>query len=154
MLRVTPPFAQLWPAVLAVAVVVVGCGGRTEDVSAPGADAGDARASIVRDAIGPDTSDSADTISCIVVVASDYDQSCSLDTDCLAVPQKTGCPSGCWYCFFSVAINKNAYPQYRTALLQAFASAPPPCNCPSEGIEAACCRNDRCQTVCSTSPTR
>lgn len=150
MLCGTPFIAQIRPFVLAVAAGIGACGGRTEDVPAPLADAGDARPSIVPDAIGPEASDSADANSCVTVLASDYDQSCSLDADCVAVPQKPDCQPTCWNCFFSEAINKNAFPQYYMALLQAFASEGPPCNCPAEGIEPACCRNGTCQTACST----
>jgi hypothetical protein len=149
MLRVTPSFSRLRPAALAVSVVVGACGGRTEDVSAPMADAGDAQAFMVPDAISPEASDSADAASCIIVVAAAYDQSCSLDTDCIAVPQKLACPSSCWNCLFSEAINRSAFPQYQTALMRVFASEPLPCNCLDEPL-VACCRSGSCQTVCST----
>src|SRR5580658_9365200 len=118
MLCGTPFIAQIWPFVLAVAAGIGACGGRTEDVPAPLADAGDARASIVADAISPEASDSADATSCMIVLASDYDQSCSLDTDCVAVAPKPECAPGCWNCLFSEAINKNAFPQYLTAAMQ------------------------------------
>ncbi len=148
MLRVTPFPTPLWPLVVALAAIVVGCGGRTDVSAAPGADAG-SQGAMLSDGVVPEASDSADATSCIIVVASDYDQSCSLDTDCVAVPQKPECPPSCWNCSFSVAINKNAYPRYHTALLQVFASEGPPCNCPALS-PTACCRSGSCQTACST----
>jgi hypothetical protein len=146
MFRLTGSLAQWWPTALAVAASVVGCGGRTDDVSAPGADASNETA-MHRDGIAPEASDAADADSCITVLASDYDQSCSVDSDCAFIFQKPGCAPGCWNCLF-VGINKTVYGQYRMALFEALAGGPPLCNCPAL-VSTACCRQGTCQTICA-----
>jgi len=85
---------------------------------------------------------------CTVVLASDYDQSCMVDADCVSVHQVPKCPvtdcSGC----YPVAINKSAMERYTAALSQAVASAPPGplCYCPCES-GLALCRGGTCQAA-------
>ena len=91
---------------------------------------------------------------CHAVLASDYDQSCVVDTDCVGVGEVPTCPvSACDGCL-AQGINKNAVAQYLAALSQAFTSAPPgeQCACPCEGI-GALCRGGKCQAA-SCSPPR
>jgi hypothetical protein len=84
---------------------------------------------------------------CTVVLPSDYDQSCAVDSDCIAVGQLGQCPaSACDGCL-TEAINKSVWSRYETALHQAFATDPPVgiCNCPS--MVVTCCRHGTCQGV-------
>ena len=56
---------------------------------------------------------------CHAVLASDYDQSCVVDTDCVGVGEVPTCPvSACDGCL-AQGINKNAVAQYLAALSQA-----------------------------------
>lgn len=105
-------------------------------------------------AIGSESGDGADSASdstasgCIVVLASDYDQSCVVDTDCVSVGQVAKCPvTDCSGCYL-VAINKGAAARYMTALSQAVVSGPPGpiCNCPCES-GFAICRGGQCQAA-------
>jgi hypothetical protein len=80
------------------------------------------------------------------------EQSCGVDTDCVAVDQLPGCPaSACDGCL-SAAVNKSVWSRYQTALHQAFATDPPVglCNCP--GLLATCCRQGTCQADGCFSP--
>jgi hypothetical protein len=89
----------------------------------------------------------ADSASCAIVLASQYDQSCTVDSDCVPVGQVSSCPAGacdgCW----EATVNRCAAPQYMTALARAFASLPPGsvCNCPAEIVGEAVCRAGKCQ---------
>ena len=86
---------------------------------------------------------------CHVVLASDYDQSCVVDSDCVAVGQVNSCPANaCSGCGPTAAINKSALASYQPALSSALASASDgTCACPNEcGI--AVCRNGKCQDSC------
>jgi hypothetical protein len=87
------------------------------------------------------------TPTCSPVLASDYDQSCTVDTDCVAVGEISSCPaSGCDGCT-TEAVNKSVMAQYTAAFAQAFASGPsgPGCNCPCES--GAVCRGGKCQAA-------
>jgi hypothetical protein len=88
-----------------------------------------------------------DSASCAVVLASQYDQSCAVDSDCVPVGEVGSCPAsacdGCW----GAAVNRCAASQYVTAFARAIASSPPgsSCNCPAEGPPGAICRAGKCQ---------
>ena len=86
--------------------------------------------------------------SCNVVLASDYDQSCVVDTDCVGVGEVPMCPATACDGCLTQAINKSAMAQYMIALSQAFASESPgeACGCPCEGI-GALCRGGKCQAA-------
>jgi hypothetical protein len=102
----------------------------------------------------PDGGASASNGACMPVLASDYDQSCVADTDCVSVGEVPTCPaSACDGCLLQ-GINKGAMAPYAAALAQAFASAPPGqrCGCPCEGV-GALCRGGKCQAArCGTPP--
>jgi hypothetical protein len=91
----------------------------------------------------------ADAGACTPVLASDYDQSCDADTDCIGVGERPGCPAAACDGCPTAAINKAVSAQYTTALSQAFASGSPQvCNCPciptgSDGV----CRGGKCQVA-------
>jgi len=97
--------------------------------------------------MSPGDADTTDSASCSIVLASQYDQSCTVDSDCVPVGEVGSCPAsacdGCW----SAAINHCAAPQYMSALARVFASLPPgsACNCPAEGSPGAICRAGKCQ---------
>ena len=99
---------------------------------------------------GPvDASSGADATSCRIVLASDYDQSCVADTDCVAVGQIPSCPAapcdGCqeW------TVSKNALAQYVTAAAPTSVTGAD-CGCPSYN-PLPCCRGGTCTTMCSSS---
>lgn len=79
-----------------------------------------------------------------LISASRYDQSCQLDTDCIAVAEGNFCIAGANNCA-SAAINKGAYSQYQADVAKTNAAI---CgaftNCPAEF--APCCRQGQCQT--------
>ncbi|MDP9002417.1 MAG: hypothetical protein M3O46_20180 [Myxococcota bacterium] len=96
---------------------------------------------------GSDAATNVDAGPCSIVLASDYDQSCVVDTDCVAVGQVASCPAfACDGCT-TEAINKLAEPQYQAAFSRAFASrsAGSGCGCPCES--GALCRGGKCQAA-------
>jgi hypothetical protein len=94
-----------------------------------------------------DAATETDAPPCSPVIASDYDQSCTVDTDCVAVGEVPSCPvegaiDGCT----TEAINKSALTQYMTAFAQAFASRTGGgSSCPCES--GAVCRSGKCQAA-------
>lgn len=87
-----------------------------------------------------------DAGACSPVLASDYDQSCVADSDCVQVGEAPQCPpTACDGCR-TKAVNKVDATRYQTALMQAFAAVPPggphACSCPCDGI--AICRGGKC----------
>ena len=99
------------------------------------------------------TSCSPSTAPCSPVLASDYDQSCTVDTDCVAVGEVSSCPAfACDGCT-TEAINKSVMAQYMTAFAQAFTSKAPGtgCGCPCES--GAVCRGGKCQAAFCGPPT-
>ena len=88
---------------------------------------------------------------CRPVLPSDYDQSCTGDTDCVPVGEVSSCPDltcdGCP----TQAINKGALAQYMTAMAKAIAfagqtSTPRFCSCPCLGF-GGLCRGGKCQAA-------
>jgi hypothetical protein len=76
----------------------------------------------VSDGSAGDAATETDAPSCSIVLASNHDRSCTVDTDCLAVGEVPSCPAGgCDGCT-TEAINNSAIAQYMTAFAQAFAS--------------------------------
>jgi hypothetical protein len=111
-----------------------GSAGRTRGTSGAGGAAG---------------SDSSSSGSCTVVVASDYDQSCVTDSDCVSVGQQPECPVvDCLGCIPG-AINTSVMAEYMTALSHALMQLPPGgplCNCPCiSGV--AICRGGKCEAA-------
>lgn len=90
-----------------------------------------------------------DANACRPVLASDYDQSCTVDTDCVTVGEVSSCPADCYIACALWTISKKVAPQYMTALsLAAAGTSPPACFCPAEGLP--CCRSGSCTTTCSS----
>lgn len=91
---------------------------------------------------------------CSVVLASNYDESCTVDTDCVGVGQVSSCPAAaCDYCEVW-AINKAAMARYQKVFSQAIASMPAGsfCGCPCIGV--AICRAGKCQQgYCGPDPS-
>jgi hypothetical protein len=91
---------------------------------------------------------------CTVVVASDYDQSCVTDTDCVSVRQVPECPvTNCLGCIPG-AINKSGMARYMAALSNAVMlepPGPPVCSCPCE-TGVALCREGKCQAARCSPP--
>ena len=87
-----------------------------------------------------------------LILASNYDQSCQTDSDCVAAGEGNFCIAGAGNCPSS-AINKSAYSQYQADVAKTNASI---CRAVSScGAESGpCCRNGLCQmgTECSAPP--
>ena len=78
-----------------------------------------------------------------LVQASNYDQSCKTDGDCIAVAEGNGCDVGAFNCP-NAAINKGAYAQYQSDVAETASAL---CRAPS-GCGAGfgpCCRGGKCQ---------
>jgi hypothetical protein len=84
---------------------------------------------------------------CSVVLASQYDQSCTVDSDCVAVGEVPSCPATACDGCTTAAVNKSAAAKYAAAFAQAFASSAPGtfCGCPCES--GAVCRAGQCQAA-------
>jgi hypothetical protein len=73
----------------------------------------------------PDEDAGAQAGGCTPVLAADYDQSCVVDSDCVAVGQVPSCPvNACDGCT-TEAVNKSAATQYMTAFTQLCRASPP-----------------------------
>jgi hypothetical protein len=79
------------------------------------------------------------------VRATDYDQSCNVDTDCVAVTEVYGC--GECACQTG-AINTGDLARYQAALAGAESSAATGCLCPCEASAPQCC-GGVCTNLCS-----
>jgi hypothetical protein len=90
---------------------------------------------------------------CIVINASTYDQSCSVDTDCMQVSEVSSCPIAsdrCYNCPLA-AINTSGMARYHEAFSADFGvGGPPACSCPAIGYP--CCRAGMCQARCFAAP--
>jgi hypothetical protein len=145
--------------------IEISCGGRTR-LEARGADAS------FEASVNPNTPDGSSSDSNVDAAAcsispSDYDQSCSVDSDCLGIIETDGGIFGSFglivqsgnYCqplclCGGEAINKSAAAQYLEQVsmtpLGSGAIKKSACNCPSVST-AACCSSGRCVTYCGTS---
>jgi hypothetical protein len=122
-----------------------------EDGGMPSAN--DHGAMSVPDGSPSDAATEIDAPPCSPVLASDYDQSCMVDADCVAVGEVSSCPAfACDGCT-TAGINKSAMAQYTTAFDQAFAAKEPGtgCRCPCES--GAVCRGGKCQAAFCGPPT-
>jgi hypothetical protein len=89
-----------------------------------------------------DIQTSIDAPACSIALASDYDQTCVVDSDCVAVGQVGECPANpCNQCTTG-AINKGVLPQYQAAFALAFVGALGQCNCACGG--PALCHGGKC----------
>jgi hypothetical protein len=101
-----------------------------------GADAGETTdASVV--VVAPDGA----TCHGTAIRASDYDQSCAMDSDCVEVTEGNSCVVGGCGCG-GVAINRCALPRYQADLEASGVQFVETCNCPADF--GACCRGGRC----------
>jgi hypothetical protein len=83
---------------------------------------------------------------CTPVLASDYDQSCDADTDCVGVGQVPSCPAFAGYDCPTEAVNKQVATQYNAGFSQAFASrGPGGSTCPC--VSGAVCRSGICHAA-------
>jgi hypothetical protein len=81
------------------------------------------------------------------IMASSYDQTCQVDSDCIAVAEGNFCDPGATSSCPYAAINKSALAQYNADLAKTQAGV---CGGPSlclEGAGDSCCRNGTCQGV-------
>jgi hypothetical protein len=159
-----------------VALAAFGCGARTLDTPSdhgaagtPGGDAGDAASST---SAGDDAAASAPppgNPSCgdagvRLIRASDYDQTCARDSDCVAISEGNACnPLSCAWTCARGAVNRHALARYQADVVSLHAEAgaggaldctnpsnaascgaleSQVCHCPNE--VAACCRSGRC----------
>jgi hypothetical protein len=89
----------------------------------------------------------ADAIACSPVIAADYDQSCTVDSDCVAVGEVAQCPaSACDECRTG-AVSKSAAAKYQVDLSAAFASHPGGSDCSCACASGAICRASKCQAA-------
>lgn len=79
---------------------------------------------------------------CPIIRASDYDQSCATDSDCVEVGEGNTCVEGCGLSCGGRAINRCALERYLLDLAVAGFNPDPRCNCPADF--GACCRAGRC----------
>jgi hypothetical protein len=86
-----------------------------------------------------------------VIQASDYDQTCAVDTDCVGIVEGSTC-NACTLNCSNAAIRKSAMAQYNAdttnILTAAFELCPSSCG----GPEAACCRGGLCHWGYPTCP--
>jgi hypothetical protein len=84
------------------------------------------------------------------ISASNYDQSCNVDTDCLEVSSGDYCATGC-FCGNST-INVGALAQFNDDVSKTpIGSGGLICPCPNP--LGPCCRHGMCQAGCQVSPT-
>jgi hypothetical protein len=79
-----------------------------------------------------------------VIQASDYDQTCAVDTDCVSITEGSSC-NACTLNCSNAAISTRSMAQYNAdtanILLAAFELCPSSCG----GPQSACCRSGKCQ---------
>jgi|HubBroStandDraft_1064217.scaffolds.fasta_scaffold189565_2 hypothetical protein len=97
-------------------------------------DIAEAGTSIVDDSIG-----ASDEMTCVIATSS-YDQSCSQDSDCVAVAQGNFCIHGCTNCL-NAAINIGAQEQYAMDFSNKFPISKP---CPCSGPTHPTCQHSIC----------
>ena len=86
-----------------------------------------------------------------LIRASDYNQSCTTDSDCVEVGEGNTCDEVCGISCGGQAINRCALPRYETDLAATGFVGNPACNCPADF--GACCRGGRCvDDVCCLNP--
>jgi hypothetical protein len=120
----------------------------------PGADASatgdaaavfDARPTHDASSATPEAGSAPSATSCLLL-ASDYDQTCSVDMDCVNVGEVLMCPvNECSFCRIETISTRGAA-QYMAAFSQATATIPADadtCSCPAEG--RPCCVSGQCQ---------
>lgn len=94
----------------------------------------------------------ADSMTCVQLDPGAYDQSCTQDSDCVAVSAGTVCNTGSCLCN-AAAVNVSASAAYQDMVKQVLATEMPPqfgCSCPFFGNAA--CINGACRTCGGASP--
>jgi hypothetical protein len=126
----TSNHAAVFAAVL-VCLLPIACGGRVKGSGSPrGTVDAAAEAAELQDA------------SCAVVLASDFDQSCDSDEDCLVVTQGNSCATDCGNICPSAAINAAAEASYTLALDSLSLTGAAGCTC--YPLFGPCCRAGAC----------
>ena len=135
------------PSFIATMTLLAGCGGSTAPGNAPTSRADSGAASDVSSDASSYTS-SANGL--CAISASNYDQSCAVDSDCTMITSGDYCSKIC-LCGGS-AINVGAVAQFDADFAKtpigSGALDPLECFCPLEG--PACCRAGACTTSCSS----
>jgi hypothetical protein len=91
-----------------------------------------------------DTPDDCTDANMQLIEASNYDQTCTADSDCVAVGEGNFCYAGSLNCQNSAAINKSAYAQYEADIAKTRgASCFAPDNCTLQF--GPCCQSGTCQ---------
>jgi hypothetical protein len=99
----------------------------------------------------PGDTGTTDSSSCAIVLASQYDQCCAVDSDCVAVGEVASCQGFICPNCPAGAINKGAEARYNAAFERAVplgGSGSCPCPCASGAI----CRNGKCQVASCGAP--
>jgi hypothetical protein len=84
-----------------------------------------------------------------LIQASNYDQTCSADTDCVAIAVGDACYPCIVICGTGGAINRSALSSYQSDIsktIGAGETSSVQCGCPAGGIP--CCRGGTCQAFC------
>jgi hypothetical protein len=143
-------------AVLATSSTLLACRGTIETAPGDASSASDGAMQPDADLFVAPSSDAGtdlDAGPCTLVVASDYDQSCAVDTDCIQVAEVPACPVSpmlCYNCAMAT-INGSAMASYRAAFSAVVGAATGPlCNCPEIGFP--CCRSGMCKANCFVEP--
>lgn len=112
----------------------------------------DAAAALDASSAALEAASAADATSCLVV-ASDYDQTCAVDADCVNVGEVLTCPANaCSFCRIET-ISAHAAAAYTAAFSRATAAVPidaVACGCPDEG--RPCCMAGTCQQCSALLP--
>jgi hypothetical protein len=125
------------------------------EADAPTADAG-TDVSAESGAAGSDGSSDSSADACTVILPSDYDQSCVLDSDCVAVGEVAACPPpACSGQCAAGIVSASVAAEYKAAIARATGDVPPLvfpdfCNC--EAVLIPVCRNGKCEDVADSLP--
>jgi hypothetical protein len=144
-----PAFARGLVGVTALLTAIAGC---TSTGSNPGAVDGaamtpDAQSDVSLEDSGPNACIDA---SIKLIQASDYDQSCTVDTDCRYIAEGNACTPCAFDCSFAATINVSALAQYYSdvantpAVAAEFNGRTCASGCP--GAFGPCCVGGKCQT--------
>ncbi len=78
------------------------------------------------------------------ISSADYDRSCSVDADCVSVPEGNVCENCALHCLEAGAVNKRVEAQYRSDVASLVRQFPKPaCRCP--GMRDPCCISRVCR---------
>ena len=84
------------------------------------------------------------------ITSADYDRSCSVDSDCVSVPEGNVCEDCALHCLQTGTVNKRVEAQYRSDVAKLVRQFPKgECSCP--GTPDPCCVDRICRHVLSCS---